>query len=74
MQKTCENHPKNRPKSMPKPSKNLQKIDVRKGQEKVAFCPLPRGGPGSGKRYKSTRHIRPLKKDTYREAHAERPT
>ena len=30
MQKTCENPPKSRPKSMLKPSKNHQKIDVEK--------------------------------------------
>ena len=30
MQKTLENHKKRHPKSMPKPSKNHQKIDAKK--------------------------------------------
>ena len=78
MQKTCENHPKNHPKSMPKPSKNLQKTDAKKElKNRGPFAAFP-GRPGETRAptntYKSTRHIRPLKKDTYREAHAERPT
>ena len=62
IQKTLENHQKSHPKSMPKPSKNHKKTDAEKDQEKEGKALFARGAPRPENTYKSTRHIRPLKK------------
>ena len=76
--KLCKKHSKIVKKVFQNGCQNLQKTFKKLDAKKESIFRGSTRNPGSPreshKHYKSTRHIRPVKKDTYREAHAERPT
>jgi len=64
MRKSSQKSSKIDAKTFKKPSKNRCEKRVEKKRLQVAFARIPRGDPDPTNTYKSTRHIRPLKKDT----------